>query len=283
MVQIVRPGITQIEANPSVQAGTLYTDPASQNTYIYVQASAALTVGQVCIPVTNGLLINDAETTAGAVDGTTITATGIFTAAALAGSTAVGVQNGHILRFLYDANATGYGQGGVVLNRVSDNVVDIYVEAGSANSVSPDGRLDAATAGTNGIVIITLTRVAASGAATDHAICVAQGAVTDEYWFWGLYKGGGYVMLDASGNAIDATNRFLIPAGSGLATGSSGTTGEDERECAFARAFIDMAGTNDRLVYCQVDCETQWTMGVPPAPRNARIPYPSWFGARYST
>lgn len=263
-------------------AGSTFRDAASGNVYIYCQASEALTVGQPCMPVTNTILINDAETTAGAVDGTTITATGVFTTTALAGSTAVGVQNGHILRFYYDANATGYGQGGVVLNRVSDNVIDVYVESGSANTVSPDGRLDAATAGTNGFIITVKTRVQSSDATTDHIICVPQVAVTDEYWFWGLYTGGGYVHLDASGTAIQTDDLALIPAAAGLATGTTGTQTTAEVESVFARTAIDMAGTNDRLVWAEVMCDRQWPIGVPTAPRARRLSYPAWMGPRYS-
>ena len=110
---------------PQVRAGSTFDEPLSGVRYIYLQNAATITAGQCVMPVGNGALLNLDVDAAAAINARRITGTGDFTVANLAGSTAVGVSNGHTLRILFDVNGTGAGQGGVITARIDDALVDI--------------------------------------------------------------------------------------------------------------------------------------------------------------
>ena len=267
-------------ANPQVQAGTLWQEPISGKTYIYLQAAAAITAGQCVMPVGNGVLINadvDAALAAG-VRPVRITGTGDFTAAVLAGSTAVGVSLGHILKIFFDVNGTGTGQGGVIVNRVSDDAVDIYVESGGTTYANGD--LATAISTSTDYLVFAQTRVTPTTAPTDHVIGIAERAFTDEYWGWYVYDGPTYCLFDASDGAVTTDDQHVIPSTTtdGYCSGVTATETTAEVAAAFGTAWLTV--TPDCLLPIVACCSRIWGMspgGISPAPRNKTLTYPAWF------
>ena len=267
---------------PVCRAGTLRYDRQSGNTYVYLQASAAITVGQVLTPFHQGdgpgVAINGTLTTTIAAGDSQITGTDLFavTDDGMIGSTAVGVENGHILRFHFDGNAVGAGQNGIITRRVTDSVVDVYVES-QGTAISSDGTLAVGSASQT-FIATTNTRVEATGLASDRAIAVAQFAVPDERWFWGLHNGTGLAKLDADGDAPVATTGMLVPAAAGMCVGEAGTLTALNVASSFGYAYLDQASTDDDLISINVHCNHLWpNPGGHGSPNRRGISYPGWW------
>ncbi len=265
--------------NPQVQAGTLWTDPMSGKTYIYLQCAAAVTAGQCVMPVGNGVHTN-ADVDAVAAAGTRrITGTGDFTTTLLAGSTAIGVSLGHILKIFFDENGTGVGQGGVIINRVSDNAVDIYVESGGT-AYAVGGDLTTALTASTDYLILCQTRVTPTTEPTDHVIGIAERAFTDEYWGWYVYDGDTYCLFDASDGAVTTDDQHVIPSTTtdGYCSGVSATETTAQNASAFGTARFTCS--SDCLLPIIACCSRIWGRGptsVAPSPRNKTLTYPAWF------
>jgi len=241
-------------ASPSMKAGTIGRTPDGR-LWRYVQASVALSAGNVCVKANNtGIAIDADVDAAAAADTIRVTGTGDFTATALEDADYESGNNqglGHQYFLWIDAGGS-QGQGGIVTSRVSDNVVEVYWVN------SDDGKISTALTTASDYVVMTDARVAKSSAATQNAVCVAQIAVTDEYWFWGLYFGKGIVLFDTDDNPVKTTDLALIPsastAGYSQGTTASGATA-GEALCVFGRTYIDQ--TADGLILFNANC--MWT------------------------
>ena len=263
--------IHQQSLYPSHIAGTTAFDPLGR-TWIYLQAAATITKGQILRPFsTMGIVLNADVDAAAAANTYRVTATGDFATSNLIDAhflTERSLANkGHLYWLWIDAGAA-QGQGGPIVNRVDDDRVDVYW----INST--DGRIDSALTTSSDYVVQTETRVTPTDAAEDRAIAVAQQAVTDEYWFWGLHKGKGVVYLDTDGAAVDTGDMRLIPSTTaGQAVGTTGTATTSE---VFASFGISLVGdqTADGLILANINCDWTW-----PFSRDASLYIPARWDA----
>lgn len=263
--------VAQASPSPSAQAGTLYEDGFGR-VWGYFQASAALSAGNVCRLINNHGVVRDADVDAVAeADTIRVNGTGDFTTTLMIsandGSTNANEDGlGHQYFLFIDAGAS-QNQGGPVRVRVDDNNIDVYWETSS------DGKIATALTTSSDFILYTLSRVELTTDPDDIAVCVPQIAVTDEYWFWGLMYGHGYVLLDTSDSAITDDDRIVIPSATtdGYAEGATGTITAAEVASAFGRAIFDC--TQDGLVPVLIN--TLWAhpmafTGVPSGAAKAK-------------
>jgi hypothetical protein len=253
-------------STPKENAGVLRTDEFGR-TWIYLQASEALSFGSVVKPTWAAL--NADVDAAAAADTRRVTATGDFTTANLVDIASRDLPHGHIYHLFINAGAA-QGQGGVIMQRIDNNNVDVYWET------SDDGRIATALTTSSDYIVSCLSRVALITAATDLTVAVAQMAITDEYWFWGLYIGKGYVLLDQSDGVPDATGHGIIPAAtnSGQCQGHTGTPTTDELLSTFGRALGNAEQDADMLIPALINCSWTVPVGYSGVPANVLSNWP---------
>jgi len=258
MLQLTYQLVHEQSARPSFKAGAL-GQTEDGRIWKYLQASEALSQGSVVTKMNStGIVLNADVDAAAAADTRRVTATSDFTTTALTDTWANSAANEDIRRhghtyYLWIDAGDAQGQGGIIYNRVSDDAVDVYWRT------SNDGKISTALSATSDYVVIVHTRVELTDAATDLATAVAQSAVTDEYWFWGLVNGPGVVLLDTSENPVQSDDLALIPASNlganGYAQGTTGTATTAELAAVFARTFGDQDA--DGLIHANINC--LWT------------------------
>lgn len=273
--------LNKVYANPKQAggvAGAIRTDKKTGLTLILLQAHEALSFGDLCTPLNGtGLILNADVDAAAAIDAIEFTATGDFTTTALAGSAAVGVDGGHILRGFFDVNGTGVGQGFVVRKRVDDNTLRIYVET-NLLIPSPDGKIVVATHATDtDYVIFTKTRVEQTDAATDIpiAICPVSDGVAANEWFWGVYEGDFHVLFKGASTTL-RSNLVLIPGSTaGYAFGTAATATTLEMNVAFGKSNAGVDCVTDCLLPCNVNFRKLWSPGTIGTPSDYSVAYPN--------
>jgi len=250
--------------SPKFTPGQLSMDEFGR-VWIYLQASEALSFGNVLMP---NMAVADATVDlAAAVDTRRVRDVGAFTTTVLADIGGPDQVHGHIYRLWINAGAA-QNQGGVISRRVDDDYVDVYWET------SDDGKIGTALTVASEYMVYCLSRVAKTTAATSLAIGVAQMAITDEYWFWGLHKGHGWVLLDGDGNAPTATMDLIPTTTAGACAGMTASPTVAELACAFAKAIIDTDQTTDCLIPALINCEKTCPVGQSGVPSNLDYDYP---------
>lgn len=258
-------------SSPKVRAGELAQDEFGR-IWIYLQASETLSFGNIL--KANLAVANADVDTAAAADTRRVTGTGDFPTTTIVDA-ADATKHGHQYRLFIDAGAA-QNQGGVISKRVSNNAVDVYWET------SDDGKIGTALTTSSDYLVYVFTRVAKTAAATDRVVAIAQMDITDEYWFWGLVFGHGWVLLDGDGNApAAAAGAFgLIPtAVSGVAGGFTGSpasteAGIVELACCFGHAIIDTDTTGDVLIPGLFNCMRTMPIAFPDIPPSLTYNYP---------
>lgn len=253
-------------STPKFNAGRTCIDEYDR-TWIYLQASEALSFGSVVKPL---WAVRNADVdAAAAADTRRVTGTGDFTTAILVDIASRDLPHGHLYHLFINAGAA-QGQGGVIMRRISDNQVDVYWET------SDDGKIGTALTTSSDFIVSCLSRVALITGATDLTVAVAQMAITDEYWFWGLYIGKGYVLLDQSDGVPDNTGHGIIPAAtdSGKCAGHSGTPSTDELLSTFGRALGNAEQDADMLIPALINCSWTVPVGFSGVPANTDTNWP---------
>ncbi|MBC8460850.1 MAG: hypothetical protein H8D67_22920 [Deltaproteobacteria bacterium] len=253
-------------STPKVNAGRLAEDEFGR-IWIYLQASEALSFGSVIKPL--WAVLNQDVDAAAAADKRRVTATGDFTTTNLKDIASRDLPHGHIYHLFINAGAA-QGQGGIITQRIDNDNVDVYWET------SDDGKIATALTTSSDYIVSCLSRIAKITEATDLTIAVAQMAITDEYWFWGLYIGKGYVLLDQSDGVPDATGRGIIPAAtdSGKCAGHSGTPSTDELLSTFGRALGNAEQDADMIIPALINCSWTVPVGYSGVPANVNTDWP---------
>jgi hypothetical protein len=270
---------TQTEGPPD-QAGKRITTPSGRQ-FICVQnhQGAALAKGNVLKLTGNNGVIRDADVdAAAAADTIRVTGTDDFTSAILQdirGDT----RNGHIY-FLWINAGAAQGQGGPIIQRVTDSLVDVYWWN------SDDGAIATALTTASDFVVSCPTRVVLTTDPDDKAVGVCNAAPADNGWFWMQLTGRTMVLLDTDDTAISDDNMLLIPSDTtdGYAEGETATSTTTELASAIGRA-VGVDQDADGLVLIDLTCgNMNYTYGVgggpgfPFAGRGNTLGFPAQFG-----
>lgn len=253
-------------STPKVNAGRLALDEYGR-TWIYLQASEALSFGNIVMPLWS---VKNADVdAAAAADTRRVTGTGDFTTTILKDIASRDLPHGHIYHFHIDAGAA-QGQGGVIMRRISDNQVDVYWET------SDDGKIGTALTTSSDFIVSCLSRVAKTTEPTDLVIAAAQMDITDEYWFWGLYIGKGYVLLDYSDGVPLTAGRGLIPSTTtdGYVSGTTNPPDAPEALSTFGRGMGAAAEDYDGLIQALMNCQFTVPVGFSGVPANTDANWP---------
>lgn len=260
---------------PLVQAGTILNDYMGR-TWAYVQASEALSQGDALTPTSYAAIDADVDATAAA--GTRrVTGTGDFTAAVLVDMAGPLVKDGsgnilqtpdgHVYWLWVNAGAS-QGQGGPIVQRVSDNAVDVYFVNSS------DGAIATGLTTSSDYVVLTTTRAdkadAAAGTDTVGGFVQRQGGVTDEYWSWVLIKGWGVGSIDTSDTAITAGEQLVTGTDDGTVQGVTTGTAAD---LAHMIGVGTMDQDADGLVPIYANC-AEIFRSLPKAPASLSTAFP---------
>lgn len=190
--------------------------------WVYFQAEEVLVQGDA-LEVQSYAKINADVDAAAAVNTRRVTGTGDFTTANLVGMFGLDSNHekgGHVYIFWTDEN-TAPGQGGPIIKRVDDNLIDVYFVQ------SDDGLISVAFTTSTDFKVFTLSRL--QKAATVHisphvAYVQRQAGFTDERWGWALVQGLGVTNHDSSETALVAGDKVITSADNGTVEGAVDTT-----------------------------------------------------------
>jgi hypothetical protein len=261
---------------PLQKAGTVNTDYLGR-TWVYVQASEALSQGDALVPESYAIL-NSNVTEVVAADTRRVKSASEFTTTALADmagplvKSAAGAilqhPNGNVYWLWIDA-AASQGQGGPIIARIDDDYVDVYWVN------SNDGKIATGLTLSSDYVVFTTTRVkksdAAIGVDTVGGFVQLQAGITDEYWFWALIKGWGLGKIDTSDAVIAAGEAIVNGTDDGTVNGiATGTPAQLAHQIGIG-AFDQDA---DGVIPIYANC-VEIFRSLPEGPANIDKAYPA--------
>jgi len=261
---------------PLQKAGTISTDYLGR-TWVYVQASEALSQGDALVPESYAIL-NSNVTEVVAADTRRVKSASEFTTTALADmagplvKSAAGAilqhPNGNVYWLWIDA-AASQGQGGPIIARIDDDYVDVYWVN------SNDGKIATGLTLSSDYVVFTTTRVkksdAAIGVDTVGGFVQLQAGITDEYWFWALIKGWGLGKIDTSDAVIAAGEAIVNGTDDGTVNGiATGTPAQLAHQIGIG-AFDQDA---DGVIPIYANC-VEIFRSLPEGPANIDKAYPA--------